>query len=348
MKTINDLNLNNKKVFLRLDLSVPMENQVILDDFKIKVAIPTIKLLLEKNALLIVTSHLGRPNGFEENLSIQPVSEYISRALNVEVIVIDDPASSIPKALIKQANKGKILMLENLRFNKGEMSNSMELASVWASYSDVYINDAFAASHRKHASINSICYLVDDKAIGPLFEKELEVIKKIIDNPENPFLALLGGSKAKDKIEVIASLVEKLDVILVGGTLSFLFLEAKGVKTSNKFGGLLSSAKYVINAFKVRDKKLFLPVDFVLENGKTELVTGSEFKHKCFDIGPATIKLFSEQIKRAKTIFSNGPVGKFEDSRFENGTKSLLQEISKSEALCLIGGGDSSYASKKI
>lgn len=346
MKSIRDLNVTNKKVFLRLDLNVPISEGKIKDDFRIKVAIPTIKFLLENNARIIIASHLGRPQKRDMSFSLRPISEYLAEKLNIEIAMVDDPASEIPKMLIKQTDK--IIMLENLRFNKGEVQNSLKLAAKWSSYTDVYINDAFGVSHRKHASIDAICTFVQTTGMGLLMEREINLLDKI-RNPKPPFLALLGGAKI-NKIDMIKSLVETIDIALIGGKLAYIFLEASGVEThipvSYKYKAL---AKDIIQYFSVRDNKtLLLPIDHVEADlndlDRIRISKNMTKGYRGFDIGPNTIKLYSEHIKKASTIFTNGSMGMFEKKQFSEGTTSLLKEISKSNAISLAGGGDLAHA----
>ncbi len=347
MQTIRDLDLNNKKVFLRLDLNVPISKGKIKDSFRIKSAIPTIEFLLKNDAHIIVASHLGRPKKKDINFSLTPVAEFLAEKLNVEVVMIDNPASDAPKSLIKQTNSKKILMLENLRFNKGEVQNSSRLASKWASYTDVYINDAFGVSHRKHASIDAICTLVETKGMGLLMEHEINLLDKIRD-PKRPFLALLGGAKI-NKIDLIKTLVEKIDVAIIGGKLAHIFLEASGIEThSSVLYKHKALAKDIINAFDVRDKTLLLPIDHIeaelndLNADRVSKNITSGFRG--FDIGPDTVTLYSDHIKKAATIFANGSMGMFEKKQFSEGTISLLKEISKSNAISIAGGGDLVHA----
>ena len=350
IKSVREVNLNEKRVFLRLDLNVPIKDGIILDDYRIKRAIPTIEFLLKNNASVMVASHLGRPKKNDFRYSLSPVAEYLATKMNIEVVMIDNCASDAPKALIKQAKANKILMLENLRFNSGEMENSISLASHWASYIDVYINDAFGVSHRKHASIDAICSIVDTKAMGLLFENEIEMLDTI-KNPQEPFLVLLGGSKVVDKIKILKNLVDKIDIALLGGVLAFTFLEASGFKTYGKREGI-SLAKEVIQAFKARDKLLLLPIDHVEAININDISSVKVSKnisegYRGLDIGPETIKLYSRHIDKACTIFANGPVGMFEVNDFSNGTVSLLNSISKSNAFSVAGGGDLAHAAVK-
>ena len=347
MQTIRDLDLNNKKVFLRLDLNVPINEGKIKDDFRIKSTLPTIEFLLKNDAHIIVASHLGRPKKKDINFSLTPVAEFLAEKLNVEIVMIDNPASDAPKSLIKQTNSKKILMLENLRFNKGEVQNSSRLASKWASYTDVYINDAFGVSHREHASIDAICTLVETKGMGLLMEHEINLLDKI-RNPKRPFLALLGGAKI-NKIDLIKTLVEKIDVAIIGGKLAHSFLEASGIEThSSVLYKHKALAKDIINAFDVRDKTLLLPIDHIeaelndLNADRVSKNITSGFRG--FDIGPDTVTLYSDHIKKAATIFANGSMGMFEKKQFSEGTISLLKEISKSNAISLAGGGDLVHA----
>ncbi|MAV90375.1 MAG: phosphoglycerate kinase [Bdellovibrionaceae bacterium] len=358
IKSIEQFHLDDVRVFLRLDLNVPLDaNGKISDDTRLRAALPTISYALEKGAKLVLASHLGRPSKAKDpkKLSMEVVAQALQEMLEVDVFLVEDPASDTPKALLAGLKAKQVILLENLRFNPGEESNSREFAQHLADYTDLYINDAFGASHRQHASIYALPTLVEKKGIGLLMKKEIEMLERVRNHPDKPFVAVMGGSKVSDKITVIEKLMDAVDVLIIGGAMAYTFLLAKGEKvgTSRVEKDRIQFAKDVIRRFESRGKKLLLPVDHLASSSFEHLedlaVTSSanipEGKMG-LDIGPKTIELFDEAIKTAKTVFWNGPMGVFERKELSQGTFAMAQAIAESDSLSIVGGGDSAAAAE--
>ena len=356
-KTVKDIDLKGKKVFVRCDFNVPMdENQNITDNARIVGALPTIEYLLEQNCKIILASHLGRPKGeFKPEFSLAPVAKELSKLLGQEVIMAKDVIGE--DAMSKAANlkEGEILLLENVRFHKEETDNDPEFCKKLASMAEVYVNDAFGTAHRAHASTTGIASYLPAVS-GFLIEKELQFLGNAVNNPERPFVAILGGAKVSDKIGVIDSLLEKVDTLIIGGGMAYTFFKAQGYEVGKSICELdkLDLAKELMEKAKNKGVKLMLPIDTVV--GK-EFDINTESKNvKCteipadwegFDIGKETIKMFSEEIKKAKTVVWNGPVGLFEFPQFAIGTNEIAKVLSQIDATTIIGGGDSAAAVKK-
>ena len=356
-KTVKDIDLKGKKVFVRCDFNVPMdENQNITDNTRIVAALPTIKYLLEQNCKLVLASHLGRPKGeFKPEFSLQPVAKELSKLLGREVIMAKDVIGE--DAMTKAANlkEGEILLLENVRFHREETDNDPEFSKKLASMAEVYVNDAFGTAHRAHASTTGIASYLPAVS-GFLIEKELKFLGNAVNNPERPFVAILGGAKVSDKIGVIDNLLEKVDTLMIGGGMAYTFFKAQGYEVGNSICEMdkLDLAKNAMEKAKQKCVKLMLPVDTKI--GK-EYKTDTESKvvkyteipadWEGFDIGPETIKMFSEELKTAKTVIWNGPLGLFEFEQFAVGTNSIAKVLSEIDATTIIGGGDSAAAVKK-
>ena len=356
-KTVKDIDLKGKKVFVRCDFNVPMdENKNITDNTRIVAALPTIKYLLEQNCKLVLASHLGRPKGeVKPEFSLKPVAKELSKLLGKEVIMAKDVIGE--DAMTKSANlkEGEILLLENVRFHREETDNDPEFAKKLASMAEVYVNDAFGSAHRAHASTTGIASYLPAVA-GFLIEKELKFLGNAVNNPERPFVAILGGAKVSDKIGVIDSLLEKVDTLMIGGGMAYTFFKAQGYEVGNSICEMdkLDLAKNAMEKAKQKCVKLMLPVDTKI--GK-EYKTDTESKvvkyteipadWEGFDIGPETIKMFSEELKTAKTVIWNGPLGLFEFEQFAVGTNSIAKVLSEIDATTIIGGGDSAAAVKK-
>jgi phosphoglycerate kinase len=357
MRSIEEFELEGKKVFLRLDLNVPIKDGVIQDDTRLEAALPTIRYAIEKGAKLVVASHLGRPKGKPvPEMSLEPVAEELGKRLGVEVTFIESPDSDAPKALLKTMPNGSVVMLENLRFTAEETQNSEDFAKRLASYTDIYINDAFGACHRAHASISALAELVKDKGCGFLIKKELDVLDKLLNSAESPFVAVLGGAKVSDKIPVIDNLVDRVDTFLIGGAMAYTFLAAKGFEVGKSLveTGRVKYAKDLIERVELRNKKILLPLDHVVTTSiekvsamKNTQNEGIDSDYLGVDIGPKTRTLFAAEIMKAKTVFWNGPMGVFETSEFADGTFALSNAVAESEAFSVIGGGDSAAAIQK-
>ena len=356
-KTVKDIDLKGKRVFVRCDFNVPMdENQNITDNTRIVAALPTIKYLLEQNCKIILASHLGRPKGeFKPEFSLKPVAKELSKLLNKEVIMAKDVIGeeTIQKAL--NLKEGEIMLLENVRFHKEETDNNPEFAKKLASMAEIFVNDAFGTAHRAHASTTGIAdYL--PAVSGFLIEKELKFLGNAVNNPERPFVAILGGAKVSDKIGVIDSLLEKVDTLMIGGGMAYTFFKAQGYEVGKSICELdkLDLAKSAMEKAKQKGVKLLLPVDTKVgkefkEDTESKMVKYTEIPAdwEGFDIGTETIKLFTEELKSAKTVVWNGPLGLFEFPQFAIGTNAIAKALSELNATTIIGGGDSAAAVKK-
>jgi phosphoglycerate kinase len=353
IKTIRDFELKDKNVFLRLDLNVPLENGVITDETRIRESLPTIKYAMEQGAKLVLSSHLGRPKSADDKeFSLEPVAKKLSDQLNVEVLLIEEPDSDAAKGLLVGLKKNQIILLENLRYNPGETKNSVEFAQTLASYCDVYINDAFGASHRAHASISALPELVAQKGIGFLIEKEIKMLDQLLDKPARPYVAILGGAKVSDKIAVIEKLLDIVDVFIVGGAMAYTFLKAQG----HAVGGSLVEAdklKYaaeMVERIAARNKTILLPVDHLtsksIKDTNTKVTAGISIDEGFLgvDIGPKTIQNYSAALREAKTVFWNGPMGIFETPEFSKGTFAIARILAENTGVKIVGGGDSAAA----
>ncbi len=355
-KTVKDIDLKGKKVLVRCDFNVPMDDDKnITDSTRIIAAIPTIKYLLENDCSIILCSHLGRPKGeFKPEFSLKPVAAELSKILGKDVIMAEDVIGEDAKTKAANLQSGEIMLLENVRFHKEETDNDDGFAKELASLAEVYVNDAFGAAHRAHASTAGVAKYLPAVS-GFLIEKELECLGDAINNPERPFVAILGGAKVSDKIGVIDSLLEKVDTLLIGGGMAYTFFKAQGYGVGNSICELdkLDLAKAAMEKAKERGVNLVLPVDTKIgkefkpdTESKTVAWTEIPDGWEGFDIGEETIKIFTEEIKKAKTVIWNGPVGLFEFPQFSIGTNSIARVLSTIDAKTIIGGGDSASAVK--
>lgn len=356
-KTIKDIDVKGKKVLVRCDFNVPMdENQNIRDNKRIVGALPTIQYLLENNCAIILCSHLGRPKGeFKLEYSLKPVAKELEKLLGKEVIVANDVIGEDAKAKAKELQKGQILLLENVRFHKEETDNNKEFAKELASMAEIYVSDAFGTTHRAHASTAGVAEFLPAVA-GFLIEKELKFLGNAIENPERPFVAILGGAKVSDKIGVIDNLLEKVDTLIIGGGMAYTFFKAQGYEVGASICEVdkLDLAKDLMKKAEEKNVKLILPVDTKIakaENpeGESKTVKYNEIpaNWEGFDIGEETIKLFREELKKAKTVVWNGPLGLFEVEQFAVGTKEIAKALAEIGCITIIGGGDSAAAVKK-
>ena len=356
-KTVKDIDLKGKKVFVRCDFNVPMdENQNITDNTRIVAALPTIKYLLEQNCKLVLASHLGRPKGeFKPEFSLAPVAKELSKLLGQEVIMAKDVIGE--DACEKAANlkEGEILLLENVRFHKEETDNDPEFCKKLASMAEVYVNDAFGTAHRAHASTTGIASYLPAVS-GFLIEKELQFLGNAVNNPERPFVAILGGAKVSDKIGVIDSLLEKVDTLMIGGGMAYTFFKAQGYEVGNSICEMdkLDLAKEAMEKAEQKGVKLMLPVDTKVgkefkPDTESKIVSYTEIPAdwEGLDIGPETIKMFEDELRKAKTVVWNGPLGLFEFDQFAIGTNAIAKVLSEIDATTIIGGGDSAAAVKK-
>lgn len=357
-KTVKDIDLKGKKVLVRCDFNVPMdENQNITDNTRIVAAIPTIKYLLENNCAIILCSHLGRPKGeFKPEFSLKPVAKELESLLGKEVIMANDVIGEDAKAKAAKLEKGQILLLENVRFHKEETDNDSAFAKELASMAEIYVSDAFGSTHRAHASTAGIAEFLPAVS-GFLMEKELQFLGNAISNPERPFVAILGGAKVSDKIGVIDSLLEKVDTLMIGGGMAYTFFRAQGYEVGDSICELdkLDLAKDLMKKAEEKGVKLMLPVDTKIgkeykPDTESKTVAWTEIPQgwEGFDIGEETIKQYIEELQKAKTVVWNGPLGLFEFDQFAVGTNSIAKALAEINATTIIGGGDSSAAVKKI
>ncbi len=358
-KTIRDIDVTGKKVLVRCDFNVPLDGQTgeITDNRRIRAAIPTIKYLIDNNAKVILCSHLGRPKGeFNPKYSLKPVAEELSKLLGKEVKLAKDVIGEDAKKLTAEIKEGEVVLLENVRFHKEEEQNDPEFAKKLASYADIYVNDAFGTAHRAHASTAGVAdYL--PAVSGFLIEKELEFLGSSLENPERPFVAILGGAKVSDKIGVIENLIEKVDTLIIGGGMAYTFYKAQGhhIGTSICEEDKLDLATNLLKKAEEKGVKLLLPVDNHVSSeysneGEDRFVESTEIPEGFMglDIGPKTIEIFKNAIKDAKTVLWNGPLGVTEFSKFAEGTREIATALAQSNAVTIIGGGDSAAAVEKM
>ncbi|MGE3975356.1 MAG: phosphoglycerate kinase [Bdellovibrionales bacterium] len=352
---IEQIPLEEKKVFIRLDLNVPLKEGKITDETRIQAALPTIRHALERRAKIILCSHLGRPQGNADRrkLSLEPVAARLSELLDADVHLVEEPAGDATKALLNGLKQNQLLLLENIRFDEGEEKNSEELASVFSALVDVYINDAFGASHRAHATIDALPRMMKVKGAGFLIKKELEMLDQVLTAPKAPFCALLGGAKVSDKIGVIENLLEKIDTFIIGGAMAYTFLAAQKIATgSSKIEkDKVSLARELLARLEARNKKVFLPIDHIIAQkfdaqAETQITSSAAIPEGWMglDIGPKTAELYAKELSRAGTIFWNGPMGVFEMEAFSKGSFRVAQAIAESSAFSIVGGGDSASA----
>ncbi|KMK77490.1 phosphoglycerate kinase [Alkalihalobacillus pseudalcaliphilus] len=356
-QSIRDLDLGGKKVFVRVDFNVPMKDGVITDETRIRAAIPTIEFLVEKGAKIILASHLGRPKGqVVEELRLTPVANKLSELLNKNVQKVDVAYGEKAEAAVQDLNEGDILLLENVRFYPGEEKNDQELAKEFAKLADVFVNDAFGAAHRAHASTEGIAHHLPAVS-GLLMEKELDVLSKALSTPERPFTAIIGGAKVKDKIGVIENLLEKVDNLIIGGGLAYTFIKALGhdIGKSLLEEDKIDLAKSFMKKAKENGVNLYLPTDALVAddfsaeaNTKVVAIDSIPSDWESLDIGPETIATYQKVVNESKLVIWNGPMGVFEIDTFANGTKGVADALANSEAYSVVGGGDSAAAAEKF
>lgn len=357
-KTVKDIDLKNKKVFVRCDFNVPLDdNGNITDNRRIVGALPTIKYLLENNCKIILCSHLGRPKGeVKPEFSLAPVAKELSKLLEKEVKLAKDVIGESAKELTSNMQNGDIVLLENVRFDSREEKNDPEFSRELASMAEIFVNDAFGTAHRAHSSTAGIAEYLPAVS-GFLIEKELKFLGSALENPERPFVAILGGKKVSDKIGVINSLLEKVDTLMIGGAMAYTFFKAQGYNVGNSICELdkLDLAKELMEKAKQKGVKFMLPIDTKLgkefsPDTETKTVSWNEIPDgwEGYDIGEETIKLYKEELKNAKTVIWNGPVGLFEFDAFAIGTNEIAKALSElNDATTIIGGGDSAAAVEK-
>ena len=352
MLTPKDLDLKGKRVFLRVDFNVPLDEKLkIRDDSRIKAALPTINYLLEQKAKVVAASHLGRPKGeYIPEFSLKPVAKRLSELISQEVILAPDVIGEEVLSLKKELKEGQILLLENLRFHKGETTNDASFAQLLAQEIDYYVNDAFGASHRSHASVVGIAQYVEKAVAGFLLEKEVDYLSKAVHSPPKPYVAILGGAKVSDKIPVIENLLNKADSILIGGAMAYTFFKAQGFEVGRSLveEDKIELARKLLDRAQAQKVNFYLPSDHIVAAEKdpdSEVKTVDSpplpLNMMGLDIGPKTVDKYSEIIAKAKTIFWNGPMGVFEIEKFSQGTMKIAEAVARSESLSIVGGGDS-------
>jgi phosphoglycerate kinase len=366
-KTIEDIDVTNKKVLVRVDYNVPLDSDLnVTDNSRIKLSLPTINYLIEKKAKIILMSHLGRPKGeVVDKYRLTPAAKELEKLINKPVKKFDEIVSPEIKDYIdNKMQYGDVVMLENVRFNPGETKNNLDFAKELASLAEIYVDDAFGASHRAHSSTVGVTQFLPAVA-GFLLKREVEVLTSILESPERPFLAVLGGAKVADKIMVIQNFINKVNSLIVGGGMSYTFLKAKGYEIGKsihaedpqEYESQIKFAKDSMEAAAKNNVNFITPVDVVVgktdENGniidkKTVSADSIPADYEGFDMGEKTLSLYEAEIAKAKTIFWNGPVGFFENKEFENGTKRVATAIANSNAKTIAGGGDTLAALKKF
>ncbi len=352
---IDDLDIKGKRVLIRVDFNVPMDDKGnITDDTRIRSVLPTINYALDEKAKVILASHLDRPGGKRvPELSLAPVAKRLSRLLEKDVRLAPDCVGEEVKRMVDEMKPGDVVLLENLRFHPGEEANDDEFGKELGELADVYINDAFATAHRSHASNVAITKYVKEYGAGFLMKKELTYFSKAMEEPTRPLVAIIGGKKVSDKVGVLVSLCEKVDKLIIGGGMALTFFKSLGYEVGRSFteDDALNKAREVIEKVRERNIKLYMPVDFVVADrfspsAETKVVTYQEIPKDwmALDIGPATVTLFSEAIQNAKTIIWNGPMGVFEIDAFSRGTFAMVTSVANSYALTIVGGGDTDVA----
>ena len=356
-KTVRDIDLKDKKVLVRCDFNVPMdENRNITDNRRIVAALPTIKYLLEQNCKIVLCSHLGRPKGeFKKEFSLEPVAKELSKLLGKEVIMAKDVIGEDAENKAKNLKNGEILLLENVRFHREETDNDPEFAKKLASFGEIFVNDAFGTAHRAHASTEGVTKYLPAVS-GFLIEKELKFLGDALENPERPFVAILGGSKVSDKIGVIENLLEKVDTLIIGGGMAYTFFKAQGYSVGESLceEDKCDLALELMEKAKEKNVKFLLPIDNKVgkefkPDTESKTVKSTEIPDgwEGLDIGEETIKLYKEELKNAKTIVWNGPLGVFEFDQFAVGTNEIAKALGDIDAIKIIGGGDSAAAVEK-
>ena len=357
LRTIDALDLGGKRVFIRVDFNVPLDEQgKVSDDQRIRAALPTIRYALDRKAKVVLASHLGRPKGKPEDrkkYTLLPVAERLQQLLDQDVIFADDCVGDGVKKLVRELKDGQVLLLENLRFHPQEEANDEAFAKELASLADVWVNDAFGTAHRAHASTAGMAKFVKEKAAGFLIQKEVEYLGKALARPAKPFVAILGGAKVSDKIKVLENLLSKADAVCIGGAMAYTFLKAQGVAVgkSKVEEDKLDLARSILEKAKAKGVDFLLPVDHVCaieakESAKREVVNDRAIPEGLIglDIGPKTLDRYRQRILSAKTVFWNGPMGLFEQKPWAEGTFGVAKAMAGSPAVTVVGGGDSAAA----
>ena len=358
--TIEDLDVKGKRVVMRVDFNVPVQDGVITDDNRITAALPSIRYVTDRGGKVILLSHFGRPKSADDKeFSLKIVADYLATKVNTAVHFAEDCIGEAATSIIEKAAFGEIVLLENVRFHKGETKNDVDFSKALAAHGDLFVNDAFGSSHRAHSSVAGITEFLQPAAAGYLLEKEIRYLSDSVNSPKRPFVAVLGGAKVSDKIPVIENLISKVDTIIVGGGMTYTFYKAKGIPIGNSKleEDRVELAGELMRKAEAKGVNLLLPVDSVVSEQfsndsafKTVDEKGIEDGWMALDIGPKSIELFSETIRNAGTVIWNGPMGVFEMSNFSNGTFSVAQALADATdagTISIIGGGDSAAAIKK-
>ncbi|MEW9094372.1 MAG: phosphoglycerate kinase [Clostridiaceae bacterium] len=359
-KTIEDIELKGKKALVRCDFNVPLKDGKITDENRLIGALPTIKYLMEKGAKVILCSHMGKPKGeVKPELSLSPVAKRLSELLGKEVVFAadDNVVGENAKAAVGKMEEGDVVLLENTRFRKEETKNEENFSKELASLADIFVNDAFGTAHRAHCSTVGVTTFLPVSVCGYLIQKELKFLGEAVENPQRPFVAILGGAKVSDKINVINNLLEKVDALIIGGGMSYTFSKSQGFNIGNSLveEDKIDYAKEMIEKAKAKGVKLLLPVDYVVADkfaaDATPIITEDENVKEGYmglDIGPKTAKIYADEVKKAKTVIWNGPMGVFEFDNFANGTIEVAKAMAESDATTVIGGGDSAAAVNQL
>jgi len=353
-KTLRDVDLKGKRVLVRVDFNVPMDELGnIEDDTRIRASLPTIEYLLDAKAKIILMSHLGRPKGRDERFSLMPVAKRLSRYLNREVKMLSDCVGEEVEREVYNMKEGEVILLENLRFHEGESKGNEDFARALARLGEVYVSDAFGTCHRKHASVYLVPQILKPAVMGFLLEREISYFERAMVNPQRPVVAIIGGAKVSSKLGIIKNLLKRVDKLFIGGAMAFTFIKALGYKVGSSLveEDLLDTARDILEIAKKLDVRLYLPVDFVIgrevsDNTPTRVVPWQEIPEGWMglDIGPVSVALLREIISDAQTIVWNGPMGVFELDRFKDGTYETAKMLAQSSALTIAGGGDTDHA----
>ncbi|HUH02194.1 MAG TPA: phosphoglycerate kinase [Kofleriaceae bacterium] len=354
VQSVEDIELGGKRVFLRADLNVPLDGRKVSDDARIRAVLPTLQYCLEQGARVVLASHLGRPKGTTRpELSLEPVAQHLAGMIDAEVVLADEPVGDGARKVVSDLRDGHVAMLENLRFNPGEEANDEGFARALASYADVYINDAFGTAHRAHASTVGMIEFVSERGAGYVMLKEIEFLSRLLGEVDRPYLAVLGGAKVSDKIQVLESLLDRVNTIIIGGAMANTFLVARGASLgkSRVEDEKLPVARSFLRKASERNVIVRLPTDVMVaasldaEAGRVVQVSDVPADLMALDVGPETTRAFADEITRARTIFWNGPMGVFEKAPFAQGTLAVAHAIADNRrALSVVGGGDSAAA----
>ena len=349
LRTLASLNLAGRRVFVRVDFNLPIKDGKILDDSRVKAALPTLNFILGKGGRPVLASHLGRPKGPDPSQSLKPVADRLRQLTGKTVIFSEQPCGPEAEAMSKALKPGEILLLENTRFEKGEKDDAPEAAQKFRVLADVYVNDAFGTAHRADASTHALALLFDERAAGLLMEREVAALSATVTSPEHPFVAVLGGAKISGKLEVLQALLPKADVLLIGGGMANTFLKAQGHEIGKSLmeADLLDTAKGILDQAKAAGKKFLLPVDALVtdqlpsETSAIVPATAAPADRLIADIGPETVKVYAAEILKAKTLFWNGPMGVFEQKAFAGGTFGIAMAVADCGGFTIVGGGES-------